>query len=105
MEIIDKPPKLKWKDYKKWKDSYIYNIIQLQEYQNDLYIKFSSSFKSKVNLFYVIKDYKATTPNNIFSCGNGMVESRHFNDAILDFYHSKGLPLGFVQPILKNKQL
>ena len=102
MILLDKSPKLKWKDIKKYKAEYGYDIVQVQSDANDLYVKFSGKHMQPNSLYYVVKEYSNTTPVEIFSIENGFTNGRHFNDAILDFYHSNNLHLGYVKPITKQ---
>lgn len=106
LEIIDKaiekPPKIEWKAAKKYKDNgYFFKTIQVATYEDDLYIKWSGNrFKP---IYGRVRGFKKQTACEIIRERDKMRtdgSERHFIDAIHEFYHSNGMPLGYAAAIL-----
>ena len=50
--------KLKWKDIPKFKGSYCWPIVQVQEHEGSLHFKFSGGSKYSPNTYFTIEDYR-----------------------------------------------
>ena len=102
-KIINNPPKIAWKDIKKYRDKgYLFPTIQIAEFYGDLYIKYTA-YNRKVR-YECIKQFKKYTATEIILeriDENGYCE-RHFNDAIIQLYLQQDLPLGFMQKITRR---
>lgn len=112
--------KYKWEikspiENKIWKNSLIYknndfifNKILILNDENNIYLKFIPNRNLKLNIIYlIILNYKENNPvnifNNLYGIDNDITYSlgMHFEDAILKFYKSKNLNLGFIKKILR----
>lgn len=94
--------KLKWKDIPKFKDSYRWPVVQVQEHEGSLYFKFSGGSQYTPNTYFTIEDYRKYTALEIINSLDDIgFSTRHSYDAVLKFYHDRGLDLGFVRNILK----
>lgn len=97
--------KLKWKVPKKFKDTYSYSTVQVQESEGNLHFKFTPSMCCKVRkpLYMTIADYTKYTALDIINALDDIgFNTRHSYDAVMQFYHDKGLDLGFATKILKD---
>lgn len=93
---------LKWKDVPKFKDSYRLPVVQVQEHEGSLYFKFSGGSKYSPSTYFTIEDYREYTALEIInSLEDISFNTRHSYDAVLKFYHDRGLDLGFTKNILK----
>lgn len=94
--------KLKWKDIPKFKDDYCWSIVQVQEHEGILYFKFSGGSKYSPNTYFTIENYREYTALEIINSLDDIgFYTRHSYDAVLKFYHERGLDLGFTKNILK----
>lgn len=77
---------------------YVYSCVKVSLTETDMYVIFSGC---GVKLVYLtIKDFKQFDAVSII---NKLPQlGRHFEEAILCTYHNLGLPLGYVEPILKS---
>lgn len=97
--------KLKWKESKKFKDTYSYSTVQVQESDGNLHFKFTPSMCCKVRkpLYMTIADYTQYTALDIINALDGIgFNTRHSYDAVLHFYKEKGLRIGSTMEILKD---
>lgn len=96
--------KLKWKEPKKFKDEYLYSVVQIQESEGDLHFKFTRGIVCRGKTFYiVIHDYTKYTALDIINALDGIgFNTRHSYDAVLHFYIEKGLRIGSTMEILKD---
>ena len=81
------------------KDSgYVYSTVKVFLTETDMQVVFSG-YKVKFK-YLIIEDFKQFDAVSII---NKLPDwGRHFEDAVLGTYHSLGLPLGYVEPILRN---
>lgn len=94
--------KLKWKDIPKFKDSYRWPVVQIQEHEGILHFKFSGGSKYSPNTYFTIEDYRRYTALEIINSLDDIgFYTRHSYDAVLKFYHDRGLDLGFTRNFLK----
>lgn len=106
MEIIrSEKTKLKWKDIPKYKDDeYFYPIVQVQEKDNELHFKFTpfrGSLKRKIT-YMIIGNFRKYPALDIINALDDIgFNTRHSYDAVMQFYHKRGLDLGFTKKILK----
>lgn len=106
MEIIKSlNTPLKWRGIPKFKDEYVYPIVQVQEGGADLHFKFTpykGSIKRKA-VYMTICDYRQYTALDII---NGLEKigfnTRHSYDAVMKFYKDRNLDLGFRRKCVKN---
>lgn len=94
--------KLKWKDVPKFKDSYRLPVVQILDYEGSLYFKFSGGSKYSPNTYFTIENYREYTALEIINSLDDIgFNTRHSYDAVLKFYHDRGLDLGFTRNFLK----
>lgn len=94
--------KLKWKDIPKFKDSYRWPVVQIQEHEGILHFKFPGGSKYSPNTYFTIEDYRRYTALGIINSLDDIgFYTRHSYDAVLKFYHDRGLDLGFARNFLK----
>lgn len=100
MRIIKeiKNPKIDWKDgFKATDKGYFFNSFVIKPIENDLYIRLTG-FNGK-RLYGIIKDYNTYTALEVIT---SVDFGRHFDNLIKRFYNDNGLPLGYVERILKD---
>ena len=89
----DCPKAMKWKDVRKFKDDgYFYSIIQVGEYDNRLWLKHtpSKAIKAREPFYVVVEDYLNRNYHEILNYAiDHELDTRHFRDAVLDFYVGK----------------
>lgn len=92
--------KLKWKNVPKFKDNYRWPIVQIQEHEGSLHFKFSGGSIYSPNIYMVIENYRQHTALEITNALDDVgFNTRHSYDAVLKFYHERGLELGFTRKI------
>lgn len=100
---------LKWKDIPKFKDDeYFYPIVQVQENGDDLHFKFTPfrGSQKRVATYMVIEGYRKYTAFEIlYGLEQIGFYTRHSNDAVMKFYHDRGLDLGSVRKTIKDIRL
>lgn len=96
--------KLKWKEPKRFNDEYRYSVVQIQESEGNLHFKFTGHKNYNLKpLYMTIADYTQYTALDIINALEDIgFNTRHSYDAVMQFYHEKGLDLGFTSKILKN---
>lgn len=97
-QLLKSPKMVKWKDVEKHVDKgYAYFNIQVQVYDNDLYIKLYGSYVG--SRFLLVKNFKQYTAVQIIDSFEG---GRHWNDAILNLYKKLDLDFGYTYKIIRD---
>ena len=95
-----KPKKLGEELLVKKDSNYTYSVVKVLLMNDDLQVVFSG-YRVKFK-YLTIENFRQFDALSIIR--KLPDKGRHFEDAILEAYHSLGLPLGYTRPILRDLQ-